>query len=228
MQRLLTSPIARAQFRVFKLGNNAAALDIGFKPRFDARAQSFVANFEYRSIQTLTARQAAKIQAVTLQGVREGLNERDLMDKVGEVVAGNSGRVRAIARTEMNRAANWGRLSGWKESGVVRRKTVVATHDERVREDHLAADGDTVATDEPFTRGAAAGFMMPPFEVNCRCTAIPVTRFRGLALPKQAVTMDVKGLRSAEEQHIREMVLAWNRWPKVLLNAVRSSGLVLA
>lgn len=228
IQRLLTSRVAKAQLRVFNLGNRAAALDIGFKPAYDPRALAFVSQFEYRSIHSLTARQAAKIQAVTLDGIRRGLNERDTLDAIRRVVGDNAGRVRAIARTEMNRAANWGRFSGWKSSGVVRYKEVLATHDERVREDHLEADGDRVPLDEPFTRGAAAGFQMPPFEPNCRCTAVPVTRFRGLAaLPKQAVTMEVHGLRDAELDHTRDLLLAWNRWPQVFENLLRSSGVLV-
>lgn len=168
MQRLLRAEVDRGNHRAFGLGVDRAGEELHLDHRpFDAQAERFVREFEYDAIQTLTVRQAARIQDVTLDGIRRGLNERDVMDGVRRVIGDHEGRVRSTARTEMNRAANFGRYTGWKESGIVRWKISIATLDDRVRPDHLAADGERAPIDQPFTRGAAAGFLVPPYGPNC-------------------------------------------------------------
>jgi SPP1 gp7 family putative phage head morphogenesis protein len=215
--RLLHNRVAKAQLRVYRLGALAAKLDLGVGPFYDPQAQAFVAQFEYEAIDSLTARQASRIRDVTLDGVRRGLGQERVLQAVRDVVEAGEARLRAIARTELNRAANWGRYTGWKESGRVREKEYVATTDDRVRPGHLAAHGERVPIDQPFTRGDAAGYLMPPIAPNCRCTAVPVTRFSGLAgLPAQATTQEIEGLRAAELAHTRDLLRVWQAWPRLL------------
>ena len=88
-------------------------------------------------------------------------------------------RTEMIARTETIRSSNAGSEELFNEWGV-QQKEWLATKDDRVRDDHLAADGQVVGIDEPFIVGGyEADFPgdpnLPPEEsINCRCTVLPV------------------------------------------------------
>ena len=88
-------------------------------------------------------------------------------------------RTEMIARTETIRSSNAGSDELYREWGVQQHEWL-ATKDDRVRDDHLAADGQIVGIDEPFIVGGyEADFPgdpnLPPEEsINCRCTVLPV------------------------------------------------------
>lgn len=81
-----------------------------------------------------------------------------------------------ISRTEIVSASNAGDIAGARSTGLDLRKSWLATRDDRVREDHLIADGQTVGMNEPFLvsgehlehpgdpQGSAGNV------INCRCT----------------------------------------------------------
>lgn len=110
-------------------------------------------------------------------GVAEGENIAQLLARV-ELIMG--GRIRStpetIARTEIISAMNKGTLESWRQTGVVKRKTWLATLDDRVRDPHAQAHGQTVAFDEAFVvdgerlqhpgdpNGSAGNV------INCRCS----------------------------------------------------------
>jgi len=84
-----------------------------------------------------------------------------------------------IARTEVTGASNHGALQGYLQSGRVRAKMWVTAEDERVRDEHMAMDGETRDPDELFSNGT----MFPgdpnadiSTTINCRCTMVPVRR----------------------------------------------------
>jgi len=91
------------------------------------------------------------------------------------------GRVRAtrIARTEITGAMNGGALKVY-EVNAVNRKEWIATVDELTRESHMMADGQVVATTDPFTVGGSS--LSHPGDpsgepgeiINCRCSVAPV------------------------------------------------------
>jgi len=88
-------------------------------------------------------------------------------------------RTEMIARTETIRASNAGTTEQMKVWGV-RQHEWLATKDDRVRDDHLAADGQVVNVGEPFDVGGEAleypgdPSGSPENTINCRCTTIPV------------------------------------------------------
>jgi len=99
------------------------------------------------------------------------MNRIDTMTKVSAVRA---------ARTSMTAAQNAGRQAAAEEAakkyGLEIQKTWLATHDNRTRHEHAAADGQTVKMGEAFTVGGEP-MMYPgdpsasPYLVyNCRCT----------------------------------------------------------
>lgn len=93
-------------------------------------------------------------------------------------------RAQSIARTETMTAVNGGTLSGMQARagtfGIPLRKRWLATHDDRTREDHMAADGQEQPLDHPFVVGGAQ--MQHPGDpgapadqvIQCRCTIMEV------------------------------------------------------
>ena len=85
-------------------------------------------------------------------------------------------RSETIARTEVIGASNVGSLEAAKSIGLPMTKDWIATRDDRTRDDHLAADGQTVDLDEKFSVGGES--LECPGDpsgdagnvINCRCT----------------------------------------------------------
>lgn len=100
-------------------------------------------------------------------------------------------RALRVARTEIVNAANAGALASYRDSGVVEQQEWVTARDAFVRPagrrggpvfDHVAADGQVRAVDEPFLvsgeslmyPGDASMGASPGNYVNCRCSTLPI------------------------------------------------------
>ncbi|MFI8714446.1 phage minor head protein [Brevibacillus brevis] len=98
----------------------------------------------------------------------------------GEEGPFNMTRAVTVSRTLSTAAANGGKLEGWKQSGLVKKKRWRAASNKRTRKDHKEANGQTVDIEKPFLigKGKAKEKMMHPGDpsgsakqiVNCRCT----------------------------------------------------------
>lgn len=85
-------------------------------------------------------------------------------------------RAVTVSRTLSTAAANGGKLEGWKQSGLVKKKRWRAANNKRTRKDHKEVNGDEVDIDKPFIVGGEK--LMHPGDpsgsakqiVNCRCT----------------------------------------------------------
>lgn len=188
----------------YALGARQAGLDLELADLLDPRGQEFVARFSYESIKSLRRWGSEQTRLVLLQAIREGRGAEWAAERLDEVLLGRIGTVEVIARTETNRAANWGRLNGWKRSGIVRDKEFIATLDDRVADDHLEAHGEVVPLDAPFTRGAADGFQAPPLRPNCRCTVAPITRYSPVGRTGDQVDEDVAARDALLEERADE------------------------
>ncbi|WP_425622994.1 phage minor head protein [Brevibacillus borstelensis] len=81
-----------------------------------------------------------------------------------------------VSRTISTAAANGGKLEGWKQSGLVKKKRWRAANNKRTRKDHREANGQTVDIEKPFRVGGEK--LMHPGDpsgsakqiVHCRCT----------------------------------------------------------
>jgi len=120
------------------------------------------------------------LQAQLIEGVEAGESIPKLTDRISAVFADAKGRrAITIARTEVVRASNFGGWEGMKQGGV-EEKEWLATRDSRVRDSHLATDGQIQPVDKPFTLGSGAQAMypgntgIPEEDINCRCTVAPV------------------------------------------------------
>lgn len=114
------------------------------------------------------------------QGQENGESIPHLCDRIGQYFDDMENyRVQRIARTEVIGASNNAALLGYSQSGVVDKKQWLSAIDERTREWHAEADGQTVEVDGKFIVNGekldCPGDMdaSPSNVCNCRCTIIP-------------------------------------------------------
>jgi HK97 family phage portal protein len=92
---------------------------------------------------------------------------KDLYTVWGEQTIGTP-RAYFIARTEVGRAANYGSIEGAKQSEetlkITTIKTWISSRDNRVRDEHVTLDGESVKLEDDFSNG-----LEYPNEPNCRC-----------------------------------------------------------
>jgi HK97 family phage portal protein len=161
-----------------KDAGQAALDDLAIDMAFDVLAPEVVEFLKQRG-----QRFAKRVNETTWQQLKDSLREGlkngesipDLAKRVEEVMGArirSSGEV--IARTEVIGASNGGTLEAWKQSEVVATKTWLAALDNRTRDSHIEAHGQTVALDENFEvgsgRGPAPGQIgLPEEDIQCRC-----------------------------------------------------------
>jgi HK97 family phage portal protein len=120
-----------------------------------------------------------RLKAELVEGIAAGEGTDALAARVRQVMGVRLSDAERIARTETTGAFNGGTIESWRQSGVVKGKTWLSALDDRVRETHIAAHGQTVGLDEDFAVGDATGpgpgLMSTAAEtVNCRCSLVAV------------------------------------------------------
>lgn len=111
-------------------------------------------NFSSTRISGINDTTMEKVRGELTEGVRAGEGIDDLAKRIEGVMSeASSSRAEMIARTEVVRSSNFGSYASFKLSGVVSGKQWIATADDRVRESHAEADGQTVGVGESFTIG---------------------------------------------------------------------------
>lgn len=119
----------------------------------------------------------SQIVTAVAKGYEDGAGVAEIARNIFNTIDEIS-RLRAdtIARTETHGAANYGSDQAARELGLPLRREWLASHDERTRDTHAAADAQVVGMEQPFIVGNAALMFPgdpagPPEEVvNCRCT----------------------------------------------------------
>lgn len=123
-----------------------------------------------------------QVQGLIGQGVDEGWSLQQVMDALDNLGKSNPEN---IARTEVLGSLNAGRDDEYRESGVVSGEEWLAVQDERTRDSHAEADGQTVGIDEQFTVGGVkldypGDPNGPPEEIcQCRCFLLPIVNVEG-------------------------------------------------
>lgn len=123
---------------------------------------------------------AGRLNAALAEGVGLGESVAELGARVSGVFDVAAARAATIARTETARAANAtaNAAAGAVNDEVPIVKTWLATEDDRTRETHADADGQTVAFDDVFDVGGwPAAYPCDPElpaeeSVNCRCVCV--------------------------------------------------------
>lgn len=108
------------------------------------------------------------IKKILQRGLDEGLTTNEMAELIEkEFTELSAYRAKLISRTEINSAENEGHLMAMAKANV-RQKMWVTAGDEKVREEHMAMDGEIVDVHEFFSNG-----LMYPAEPNCRCAVVP-------------------------------------------------------
>lgn len=140
------------------------------------------------------------LRETLVEGVEAGESIPKLAKRISSVFEDAKGRrTVTIARTEVVRASNFGGWEGMKQGGT-EEKEWLATRDSRVRDAHLAMDGQIKPVEQPFVAPGGQTAMYPgdfgvaSLDINCRCTVAPV--------------LDGKSMYNTEEKR----VAAWKKY----------------
>ncbi len=124
-----------------------------------------------------------------------------------------------IARTEVVRAANFGRWQGQAQTGIVQTRKWHVNRDGRERDSHATMQGQVRAISSPFHSGAGHAAMHPGAfgvaseDCQCRCTTLPV-----IAAPR---LRDVMTEAEREQAIYRSFDRRCARWEEVFEVACR-------
>ncbi|AWN24017.1 hypothetical protein DKM44_12885 [Deinococcus irradiatisoli] len=123
---------------------------------------------------TDTTRQALKTELAA--GIDAGESSREIAKRIKTLHAGwSDARAELISRTEVSTAFGAShQLSAEQaaaDAGVEMVKLWRSAHDNRVRDEHAAMDGEEVGLDEDFSNG-----LPYPSEPNCRCVVLYVEK----------------------------------------------------
>ena len=118
-----------------------------------------------KDISLMLATNLEDIKRVILAGMDESLSTPQIAKNIRQYYIDKSPyKAMRAARTEVTKASGFGNLEAAKQSGVAKKKTWLTSRDERVRDAHIALDGESIGLDETFSNGVDF-----PSEPMCRC-----------------------------------------------------------
>lgn len=180
-----TSEYAEATRSVYYAFGMQAAED--FQARWDMAnkldAKVFQSWIDKRAVTTskyLDDTTGADVRQILATASAEGQGIPDMVAAVQGYFDNITYRAERVARTEVIGTNNYATLEEYTENGG-QYKQWLSTQDDKTRDDHAEADGQTVAINEPFTVGGESldypGDTAGSAEnvCNCRCTWLPVT-----------------------------------------------------
>lgn len=168
----------RALQNITKSGGRYETKDT--EERLNRRLQQFVRTTAAKKVTQISDTTRKQIKRAISDGLRDELSVAEIAKAITSSVGGSIGLMRAdvIARTETHSASQAGSLLAAESTGVVQTKEWVSVEDERARPDHIAANGQVVPLNQPFTVGghklAYPGDPSGPAEevINCRCVLV--------------------------------------------------------
>lgn len=180
---------------------------------FDMSAKAvaeFIAEKSAKYITNVNGTTRTALRGALEEGVAANETLGELIGRVDDVFKGRRGNAETIARTETAPAYNFATRAAWAQSGVVTAKQWLTAHDDAVRPEHAAVDGQEVPLDGAFVVGGdSLDYPGDPSGdagnvINCRCTMVPVVREDGKArLPKRIADR----LRPAVNGHGRALTV---------------------
>jgi hypothetical protein len=197
-----------------------ALKDLGVAISFDLLNPLVTAYLEKFAADHITG----KVNETTKQAIRDTLSEgvaagddiRNLSKRVTEVFdAARGARSIMIARTEVIGTSNFANMAAYAQSGLDLEKTWVSTPDDRVRETHADAMGQTRKLEEPFSVGGyeaqypGDGSLPAEEIINCRCTV--VAGVPGASRSIEQLTAIWKGYDARAAEWERQAIAALKR-----------------
>ena len=178
---LLAAPMEEALVRTWE--RTSEAFRIGAEGTLDKASvprsvSAYLRLFAGERIEGIEADTRRRLRAVIEQSIREELRPNQTAARVRALFDDMTvDRARRIARTEVTGASNYGALVALQRGrgAAQRTKTWRTRRDERTRETHRAAHGQTVPVGDPFiVGGERLQFPGDPMGsaaevINCRC-----------------------------------------------------------
>ena len=157
---------------------------IGYNEMLIKLIEDYFRVYLFQDVTQITDTTREELYKILTDGFNSGLSLSEISDKI-ELLGIVKRRANAIARTEVNTAANRGSLIAAQATGLKLKKEWLATMDKRTRDTHRNVDGQTVNMDMlfqvgndqmecPGDRGGKAGRQKTSAKevVNCRCTCL--------------------------------------------------------
>jgi SPP1 gp7 family putative phage head morphogenesis protein len=163
-ERLLNEVMKQA----FGVGVSASAEALGREPLEGLTDEAAIAWLDIQSkliTDNYMDRTITDMRTQLMEGLRSGESVSKISDRMSTVFDGTRDDMDRIARTEIQRAANEGRLAAYDQMGVNKVEFLV-TDDDRTCQQCLAFDGKEMTIPE------AANLI--PLHPNCRCTYVPL------------------------------------------------------
>lgn len=126
---------------------------------------------------------ANKINLTMAQGIIQGYSYRKIANEINKQMNIGADNANRLARTEVHRAFEKASLDKGMEAqelGIEMQKMWVSAIDDRTRESHVAADGQTVPLNQPFIVQGESLMYPGDFAgsasnvIHCRCTSINI------------------------------------------------------
>ena len=125
------------------------------------------------NVKTILSTQKDAMGKLISKGVEDNLSTTQIAKSVRTFYDGNSKYLAMrVARSEVATASGFASQEAAEQSGVAKKKTWLSSRDSRVRDSHLAIDGETVPLGELFSNGMEyPGDQRgdPAESINCRC-----------------------------------------------------------
>lgn len=132
-----------------------------------AAARAWIIKHGAESVSQILVTNIDDVKRVILAGVDEDLGTAQIGRNLRQYYKDHSpSKAMRTARTETSHAAGFGQREAAKQSGVVKKKIWLTSRDDRVRDSHIAMEGETVDLDERYSDGS----MFPgEQDIMCRC-----------------------------------------------------------
>ncbi len=166
--------------RVVSDGMAGAMEQAGVQPSFDLvpeRALEFLRGHTIEIADDIMGTTAEMARTAVQNGLEQGLSIREIQDQISGVPAYRAER---IARTEVQFAAQGGKLAGYQEAGITQTKWVTAPGPSAAHA--VISSRSPKAIGEPYVRAGETiegesykrDIYMPPARPQCRCDLQPV------------------------------------------------------
>lgn len=146
----------------------------------DTRSQVFLSEFAADKVRAIDETTRRAVKKTLAEGVAAGDSLVKLTERVSKVFDVRLSAAETIARTETVAGSTFSAELAMKQAGVSE-KMWLASFDSKVRDSHVALDGDVVKVGQDFTTpdgdtGAGPGlFSRAENSINCRCAVLAVT-----------------------------------------------------
>ena len=177
----ITSSVNKEINKKYSKGLDDMGLELGIKfDKFPERLD-FLKEFTFDNIKGMTNDISEKLRKELTMSIAKGESIPDLKKRISSIMDVADSRAITIARTEANRAENFGRLDAAQQSGLKLEKWISITKDDRTSKISLAMDSKygspdkAIPLNENFSvivNGKVFEGPAPPFHPNDRDVVI--------------------------------------------------------